>query len=49
MFNQESIKKIMDSFHSMKGHLNSLEKDYSQLLEKSESLSHQSEEPNPTN
>ncbi len=49
MFNQDSIKKIMDSFHCMKGHLNSLEKDYSLHLEKGESLSRQKEEPSPVN
>ncbi|MDH4129612.1 MAG: hypothetical protein OEV44_12705 [Spirochaetota bacterium] len=46
MVNAEVFKKIMNSFNSMKGHLNNLERDYSLLLEKSEALYQQKEEAN---
>jgi len=49
MVNTDAFKKIMNSFNSMRSHLSILEKDYSQLLEKSESLYQQKEEANSIN
>ncbi|MDH5681836.1 MAG: hypothetical protein OEZ36_09625 [Spirochaetota bacterium] len=50
MINPESIKKVMNSFNTMKSHLQELEKSYSQQLEKSELLCQQdSAEPTSIN
>ncbi len=44
MIDPDVVKRITNSFHSMKDHLSILEKEYSQLLEKGETRIQEEEE-----
>jgi len=47
MLNPEIVKTLANSFHQMKGRLQTLEKDYSQLIEKSNTTSSTQESVEP--